>query len=174
MSPEQADQAGQWTSVRAKAEALIASVKAMSPEQRTVAPPKGLTALETILHLSLTDKYEIELINKNHKHRNKAPRMNFIGSWAIRGMKAAKPVPTIKSLLPQASSSASDADVDAAASQWQETLTMIGEAIATASPNKTLFKHPAFGLMGPLDLIALMDSHLDYHIVWLRQAGVPV
>ena len=163
-----------WESVMAKAEGLMATVRAMTPEERTTAPPKGLNALDTIKHLSLTDQFEIGLIRKNQPHREKKPGMNFIGRWAVSGMKSAKPVPTIKALLPQTSSTVTDAMVAEAVEEWQMTLDQIGKAIAASSPDKTLFKHPAFGLMGPLDLIVLLDSHLDYHIARLRKAGAPV
>lgn len=152
-----------WEKLEARAFRLIKAVEGMSESERGLAPPKGFDSLETIRHLSLTDKFEIDLIRRTPASMTRSPRINIIGRWVIKSLRRAKPVPTMKEMTPSVTG-VGDSDALAACREWEASLSEMGGLISAKRAGEVLLKHPIFGLMGPLDVIELMDSHLDYHI----------
>lgn len=162
-----------WNCLWQKAAALMEGVQMLDEAQLALAPPKGFNSVETIRHLSMTDKFELDLIAKTPPSFAKKPRLNFLGRMVIGSMRKAKPMPTMAAMTPSLAQ-ASRKEAALACQEWQESLSQIRDLAAFKTSDQTLLRHPLFGPMGPLDLLGLMDVHLDYHLLRLRQGGVPL
>lgn len=162
-----------WSSLWQKSTALMDSIQALDEVQLALAPPKGFNSLETIRHLSMTDRFEIDLIKKTPTGYAKKPRMNFLGRMVVSSMRKAKPMPTMAAMTPPSAKCTQEETV-LACQEWSESLGEIRDFAAAIGSHETLLKHPLFGPMSPLDLFNLMEAHIDYHDLRLRQGGVPL
>ncbi len=152
-----------WRALRARVNAFCRAVEDLSDEQRALAPPKGFNSVETLVHLALTDKFELGLICKTEGPVNKPPKINFLGRFAIKSMKKPKPMPTMSEMTPPAETKASLEAAREAGAEWNRVLDEITELAAQCRSDQTLLKHPLFGRFSPLDLAELMTVHMNYH-----------
>lgn len=162
-----------WSRLWQKSTALMDSIQALDEVQLALAPPKGFNSIETIRHLCLTDRFEIDLIKKTPPGYARKPRMNFLGRMVVSGMMKAKPMPTMAAMTPAAAEVTREGLV-LACQEWSESLGDIRDLTAVKGAQETVLKHPLFGPMSPLDLYGLMEAHLDFHKARLKQGGVPL
>lgn len=158
-----------WMDLREKAERLIAAVEKLSDDQRALTPPKGFNSVETLIHLGLTDKFELGLIRKTAGPLDKAPKINFIGKAAMNGMKNPRPMPTMSEMTPPAGQKPSKEAANQAGREWMAVLDEITPFVAQSKAGQTMLKHPFFGRFGPIELAALMTVHLEYHVMRIQE-----
>jgi hypothetical protein len=158
-----------WTDLRRKAERLIAGIENLSDDQRALTPPKGFNSVETLIHLGLTDKFELGLIKKTSGPLDKAPKVNFIGKAAMNGMRRPRPMPTMSEMTPPAGQKPSQEAAVKAGQDWMNVLDQITPFVAQSKSGQTMLKHPLFGRFGPLELAALMTVHLEYHVMRIQE-----
>lgn len=161
-----------WQELRAKVTRFISAVEALTDEQRAMAAPKGFNSVETLVHMALTDKFEMALIEKTGSPIDSKPRVNFIGKTAMWGMSRPRPIPAMPDLTPPAKGSVSLESARKAGQEWNEVLDEITMRACSCRAGQTLLKHPLFGRFGPLELAQLMEVHLNYHVMRL-QAVLP-
>lgn len=158
-----------WLELRGKAERFFAAVEKLTDDQRALTPPKGFNSVETLIHLGLTDKFELGLIQKTSGPLDRAPKVNFIGRAAMNGMKKPRPMPTMSEMTPPAGLKPSREAAIQAGQNWMIVLDQITPFVAQCKAGQTMLKHPLFGRFGPLELAALMTVHLEYHIMRIQE-----
>lgn len=140
----------------------LAEIKAMdSAAQNRPGPRNGFSPLQAIEHLALTDGMYLGFMKKadRQKFAAKKPRINWIGKAMLRSMTAKpKPMMTAPSLNPTNSLNFKEV-VDHWAAQRAEVMKVIGET----APDQGVFRHPLFGVLGPIEILQVADGHLEYH-----------
>jgi len=148
--------------------AWLAEIKAMDTEtQNRPGPRNGFSPLQAIEHLALTDGMYLGFMKKADRQKfiARKPKINWFGQAMLRSMTAKpKPMMTVPSLTPPPTLTYAEV-VDHWAAQRAEMRKVIGEV----NPDQGIFRHPLFGVLGPIEILQVADGHLEYHRKRLKE-----
>ncbi len=148
--------------------AWIREIQAMDVEtQNRPGPRNGFSPLQAIEHLALTDGMYLGFMKKANREKfaAKKPMINWVGRIFMRSMTSKpKPMMTTPNLTPTTSLNFKEV-VDHWTAQRAEVIKLIGET----PPHQGIFRHPIFGVLGPLEILEVADGHLEYHIKRLKE-----
>lgn len=148
--------------------AWLSEIKAMDVEsQNRPGPRNGFSPLQAIEHLALTDGMYIGFIKKvdRAKFAARKPKMNWIGRGMLRAMSAKpRPMMTVPSLTPPSNLVYGDVVAHWSARR-AEMMALLGEN----TPDQGVFRHPLFGVLGPMEILQVSQGHLEYHIKRLKE-----
>lgn len=151
-----------WDDLDRDMDQMIATVLAMSEEQRhTPAVKGGFTPAETIEHMAMAEAYYLPMIQKTTLKglRGRAAKTSFLFPFVVRKLASAQPVPTMKEMTP----AEAKPDPERAADHWRQVRKKMRDATSDLDDDATALKHPLFGLMGPADIIEINTAHMMYH-----------
>ncbi len=148
--------------------AWLSEIKAMDSEtQNRPGPRNGFSPLQAIEHLALTDGMYLGFMKKANREKfaAKKPKINWVGKIFMRSMTTKpRPMMTTPSLTPTTTLNFKEV-VDHWAAQRAEVIKLIGGN----TPDQGVFRHPLFGVLGPLEILEVADGHLEYHIKRLKE-----
>lgn len=148
--------------------AWLNEIKAMDVEsQNRPGPRNGFSPLQAIEHLALTDGMYLGFMKKANRDKFGAmkPKINWVGRIFMRSMTTKpRPMMTTPTLTPPATLNFNEV-VEHWAAQRAEVMKLIGDT----TPDQGVFRHFAFGVLGPIEIIAVADAHLEYHIRRLKE-----
>lgn len=154
----------EWDRVEADREAMIAYVLGLSEGDRhTTHAPKAFTPAQTLGHMAMVEEFYLPIMRKlaSDGQPRRPSRPNFLYRWVLKACQKPKPIPTTASFTPPGDRP----DARALADQWRSVRHQIAELMSDAGPTDTVLKHPLFGRMGPIDIIALFREHQRYHMM---------
>ncbi len=134
-------------------EAFVARVLSLAPEARTLRRGGSLSPAECVGHLAKTEALYAPMVRPGD-----APaRPNALYRWLLARFRRGAKMPTAPMLVPRAVDLAADAEA------WARGRADLLGSLEKARPGLRAARHPLFGALGPEDLLALFDAHIEYH-----------
>ncbi len=143
---------------------MIARIEALEEKKRSMANPKGgFSPVELLSHMGLVDQQYIELWHKTDRKKmgSDVGNPNFIYKMVLKRMQTATASPAAKPFRPRVAPL-----VEQGKEHWVRTSNeLLGLLSTLRSPNLVAIKHPLFGKMSALDILALTEAHHHYHYI---------
>lgn len=147
-----------WAAAESAREQLVATIRALSPEQQRHETSKALAPLAVIDHMRLAEAYIVPIIESQKGNAPHKPGPNFVFRLIIKWARSGKNMPTIKEMTPAALP-----ELDSAAAAWADFRASIYPVLASTPDDQSVFRHPIMGWMGRLDILELWSAHAAYH-----------
>ncbi|MEQ1823511.1 MAG: DinB family protein [Fimbriimonadaceae bacterium] len=145
-------------------QALVARVRALSPEKQQAKPsPKEFSPAEVLMHFFLAEDSNVAFLRKTPPSslKGKTPKMTFIFRKTVASMEQpTKAIATVGYMIPKGTTNVDEADQKWATSRAD----LKGFLEKVENPKDPFCKFLFFfGLASADDYLRLMESHMTYH-----------
>jgi len=151
-----------WDGLEARRLAMVRRVRELSPDRQTHrASADTFTPVELIMHMAMSDEVSLQRIRKHPPSSltGASPKPTLMYKIIVSGMNAGRRVPAPPNMKPETSVS-----LDEAARKWEAIRKELSECLEAApAPGAVVQKTFLFGRLSATDLLALIESHHNYH-----------
>jgi hypothetical protein len=125
--------------------------------------PTEFSPAEILMHMALVEEFHLKHLEKSppESFRGQQARPSFIFPSALKRMRSAKKVGTLKSMTP-----IPGVNLESASERWEQARRSLHNYFdRVTDPNETMIRLPIFGRLSALDYLSLLESHTQYHEV---------
>lgn len=152
----------QWDGLENRRLAMVKRVRELPKDRQSHRiSADTFTPVELIMHMALSDEVTLRRIRKHPASAlaGVSPKPTLMYKIIVSGMNAGRRVPAPPNMKPEASVSLDEAD-----RKWEDVRKELKTCLETVSaPGTVVQKTFLFGRLSALDLLALIESHHNYH-----------
>jgi len=151
-----------WDGLEQRRLAMVQRVRDLPSDRQNIRPDAhSFTPVELLMHMAMSDAVTIERIKKHPVSalNGVAPKPTFLYKIIVSGMNAGRRVPAPPNMKPEGQFS-----LDEAAKKWESVRRELSTYFEMAStPDTVVQKSFMFGRLSASNLLALIESHHNYH-----------
>lgn len=149
-----------WQASETFRKSFLERLIALPDEKRTKEPKKGeMSPAAVYQHLvHFEELYLVSIRKQRDAYRGKKPKPRFFFGFGLKRLRSGVVMPALPGTVEPCN------DVEGVMKRFDKARSELHQILETASPDEALFKHPIFGVLGPIELLEMIDAHTEYHL----------